>query len=213
MVQSPIIQASDVTLYEVEKRFGLQSIQDEAFFQTWLNEAPELTKEERHRLDRVKQQYLYLEKRPVLEEIVKMVVLSPLLDLAGFYDPPFFVTAEEAISLEDDVNGDIIRGKIDILVLQDKFWFAVIETKRPNADVMISRPQILTYMMASHHFDRPIFGLMTNGREAVFIQLKQQPTLQYSLSKSFSLSNPGNEFYEVLRGLKVVGQMLNPQPE
>jgi hypothetical protein len=39
-------------------------------------------------LDRVKTELLYLNKYPMLEDLVKMVVLSPLLSLAGFYKPP-----------------------------------------------------------------------------------------------------------------------------
>ncbi len=89
-----------------------------------------------------------------------------------------------------------------------EFWIAIIETKRTKADVMVALPQTLVYMMASPNLEKPIFGLIINGREAVFIKLSRDNQAEYSLSKSFSISNPGNEFYDVLRGLKKMGQML-----
>lgn len=86
MTQS--IAARKVKLHDLKIRFGLQQTQDEAFFSEWLTGLPELTEVERHALDRIKRNYLYLLEYPVMESIVKMVVLSPLLDLAGFYEPP-----------------------------------------------------------------------------------------------------------------------------
>ncbi|EAW35708.1 type I restriction endonuclease [Lyngbya sp. PCC 8106] len=208
MNKAPVIPASNLTLYDVETRFNLEFLQEDSFFLTWLDEIPELTPEEKQRLDRVKQQYLYLAKREMLEEVVKIVVVSPLLDLAGFFNSPFSIAAEREVQIDDEFKGDSIRGKIDFLVFQGEFWIAIIETKRTKADVMVALPQTLVYMMASPNLEKPIFGLIINGREAVFIKLSRENKAEYSLSKSFSISNPGNEFYDVLRGLKKIGQML-----
>lgn len=208
MNKTPVIPASNLTLYDVETRFNLEFLQEDSFFLTGLDEIPELTPEEKRRLDRVKQQYLYLAKREMLEEVVKIVVVSPLLDLAGFFNSPFSIAAEREVQIDDEVNGDSIRGKINFLVFQGEFWIAVIETKRTKADVMVALPQTLVYMVASPNLEKPVFGLMINGREAVFIKLSRENKAEYSLSKSFSISNPGNEFYDVLRGLKKIGQML-----
>ena len=57
----------------------------------------------------------------MLEGSVKMVVLSPLLELAGFYAPPFLVRAEEAIEIAEEEDGEIIKGQINILVVQNQF--------------------------------------------------------------------------------------------
>ncbi|ERT04624.1 type I restriction enzyme R domain protein [Lyngbya aestuarii BL J] len=208
MNKTPVIPAYNLTLYDVETRFNLEFLQEDSFFLTWLDDIPELTPEEKRRLDRVKQQYLYLAKREMLEEVVKIVVVSPLLDLAGFFNSPFSIAAEREVQIDDEVNGDSIRGKIDFLVFQGEFWIAVIETKRTKADVMVALPQTLVYMVASPNLEKPVFGLMINGREAVFIKLSRENKAEYSLSKSFSISNPGNEFYDVLRGLKKIGQSL-----
>lgn len=203
------IQAKNLTLHEVQEKFGLQLVQDDPFFEDWLNELPELTTGEKQRLDRVKAQYLYLSARPLLEVIVKMIVLSPLLDLAGFYAPPFYITAEEEVQISEEVEGEVIKGRIDIIVLQSEFWVTVIESKRPQLDVMQALPQALTYMMDNPHPEKPAFGLISNGREVIFIKLTTQSTLTYALSKAFSILNPGNDLYDVLQGLKKIGQIIN----
>ncbi|MEB3342857.1 hypothetical protein [Okeania sp.] len=53
----------------------------------------------------------------MVEDIVKMVVVSPLLDLAGFDLPPFYTNAESSIEIEDRDKELIIRGIIYVLVL------------------------------------------------------------------------------------------------
>lgn len=71
----------------MKTKFGLQRVEHEQFFRGWLDELP-LTAVERQALDRVRRNYLYLLEYLVIEGIVKRAVLSPLLDLAGFYEPP-----------------------------------------------------------------------------------------------------------------------------
>ncbi len=86
MVQT--IQALDISLYELEEKFGLQLVTNADFFTEWTNDLPSLNDAESLSLERVKSNYLNLtQRRPMSEEAVKMVVLSPLLDLAGFYQP------------------------------------------------------------------------------------------------------------------------------
>ncbi|MEL7359433.1 MAG: hypothetical protein AAFN40_23220, partial [Cyanobacteria bacterium J06560_6] len=91
------IAARKIKLHDLKARFGLQLTQDEAFFTEWCEDLPPSTAEEQRALDRIKRNYLYLLEYPVMESIVKMVVLSPLLDLAGFYEPPFRVDGERNI--------------------------------------------------------------------------------------------------------------------
>lgn len=84
-----------MTLGELSNRFGLELTEDEQFFQEWQIELPELTATEKQRLDRVKSSFSnLLEYPPLLEDTVKMVVLSPLLDMADFYLPPFHIKSE-----------------------------------------------------------------------------------------------------------------------
>jgi len=99
------------------------------------------------------------------EEAVKMVVLSPLLDLAGFYQPPLRLKDFIEISAEDE--GAIVKGSIDVLVIQKRFWVLVIEAKSTKFDVLIALPQALAYMLNDPNPNQPNFGLLVNGREFV----------------------------------------------
>ncbi|MFN6068222.1 MAG: hypothetical protein ACK45T_13820 [Pseudanabaena sp.] len=48
-------------------------------------------------------------------------------------------------------------------------------------------PQALTYMMANPYSDRPMFGLVTNGSEFIFLKLQHQDSLKYAESDLFSI--------------------------
>ncbi len=158
MVQ--IIQGQNVTLAYLKENFALKKSEDEQSFPEWFDNLPGITELEKQYLDRVKTNYLsLLENAPLLEEAVKLVVLSPLLDLAGFYRPPFYIATEASIEISEDViigNGDktaeekeVIKGKIDVLVIQNKLWLLVIESKRSTFSVTKAIPQALTYLYAS----------------------------------------------------------------
>ena len=138
-----------------------------------------------------------------------MVTLSPLLSLAGFYDPPFYTTLEESVEVVSEDGSEVVRGQIDVLVLQNAIWIVVIEAKSIQYDVMVALPQALTYMLASPSQKQQPFGMITNGREFRFIRLNQEPSNpSYTLSKVFSLSESENHLYEVLQILKSLGQMV-----
>jgi hypothetical protein len=206
MVQT--IQARDLTLYDLKAKFGLKLADSVQFFREWLDDLPELTDLERQYLDRVKANYLHLAERPMLESIVKMVVLSPLLDLAGFYRPPFRVNAETSIQISAEDEGEIVRGQIDVLVVQDRLWVLAIESKGTKFSVREAIPQALAYMLASPNTDNPTFGLATNGDQFIFIKLLKQDTLLYALSDDFSLLRRENELYGILSVLKRLGKLL-----
>ena len=59
--------------------------------------------------------YLHLAERPLLENTVKMVVLSPLLDLAGFYQAPFDIDSEYEVSvpISAEDEGVIVKATLD----------------------------------------------------------------------------------------------------
>lgn len=206
MVQA--IQAKDLTLYDVEKKFSLKAADDVQFFREWLDDLPELTDLGKQSLDRVKANYRHLSKYPMLEDIVKMVVLSPLLDLAGFYCSPFRITAEVPVQISGEDEGEIVRGRIDVLVIQEQFWMLAVESKGTKFSVTEAIPQALAYMLASPNADQPTFGLVTNGNQFIFIKLLKQDMPLYALSDDFSLLRHENELYGVLRVLKRIGKLL-----
>lgn len=205
MVQT--IRAEKVMLYDLETIFKLSLSEDDQFFHEWREDLLEINELEKQQLDRVKASYLNLNKRPMLEDMVKMVVLSPLLNLAGFYLPPFYSTSEKAVELVDEDEGVVVRGKIDVLILQDKLWVVVIESKQVGFSLEAGIPQALAYMLASPQPEKPLFGFVTNGSNFIFLKLIRQESPYYALSDEFNLRR-GNDLYTVLGILKRLSQLL-----
>jgi hypothetical protein len=207
MVQT--FQAKNVTLGELSDRFGLELTEDEQFFQEWQIDRPELTAAEKQRLDRVKSSFSnLLEYPPLLEDTVKMVVLSPLLDMADFYLPPFHIKSEPSIEITTEDEGMIIRGQLDVLALCKQVWVVAIESKNAEFSLEAGRAQLLSYMLANPQSEAPTFGILTNGSSFRFVKLVQQPKPQYALSRLFDVFNPGHDLYQVLQILKYLGQRV-----
>lgn len=205
MVQT--IPAAEVTLRELKQAFGLQQTQDPTFFFEWSETHASLGETEQQLLDRVKADFVELmEDPPMLENSVKMVVLAPLLDLAGFYHKPFRIETETSVELELEDEGRVIRGRIDVLVLKKRFWLLVIESKWSDFAVTRAIPQALTYMLGNLETTHSTFGMITNGNEFLFLKASRQPIAEYANSKLFSLVNPNNDLYMVLQVLKRLGK-------
>ena len=204
-----VIQASELTLHDVKAKFNLQRVEDEQFFPEWQDDLPQATDAEKQWLDRVKANFLYLAEYPMHEEIVKMVVLSPLLSLANFYSYPFRPVAEKPVEIVFEDEAETLRGRIDVLVLHQNLWVTVIEAKRKQLNVLEGIPQALFYMMNRPTIREPLFGLITNGSEFVYLKLMQPDSPRYGLSRLFSLINPGNDLYTVLGVLKRLGEVVN----
>ena len=206
MVQ--VIQSKDISLDELQVQFNLQvSLQDD-FFSEWQDNLPALTELESQQLKRVQSNYINLSGRKTFsEEAVKMVVLSPLLDLAGFYQAPFAIQTEESIEVMATDDDIILRGNIDVLVIRQQFWVLVIESKSTRFDVLTALPQALAYMLSNPAQKRPLYGLLVNGREFVFVKLIQQPEPIYARSFALSIERD-NELQQVLEVLKVIRQKI-----
>ena len=201
------IPARDISLYELEEKFGLQLSTDSNFFTEW-TEIPTLADGEKQAIARVKSNYLNLSKHRLMsEEAVKMVVLSPLLDLAGFYQPPFEIETETSVEISAEDESFIVKGNIDVLVVQKRFWVLVIESKSSKFDVMTALPQALTYMLDCPNAAQPTFGLLINGREFVFIKLIQQEHPWYERSDALSIERD-SELQQVLSILKRFGELI-----
>jgi predicted type IV restriction endonuclease len=203
--------ADTVTLRQLQQAFGLQHTADPAFFPEWQGATTELTTAEQQTCDRVKANFTALMAEPPrLENSVKMGVLSPLLDLAGFYRPPFRLETETSIDIELTEQGLRIRGRIDVLVLQERLWLLVIEAKRSDFAVTRALPQALAYLLSNPDVAPPTFGLITNGNEFLFLKATRHPTAQYANSRLYALINPHNDLHEVLSVLKGLGAAIAP---
>mgnify|MGYP005845354483 CR=1 FL=1 len=198
------------SLSEVEVKFGLKRSQDQSFFSEWRAELPELTEAEIKALNTIQRRLEYHRAEgDLLEEAVMLLVASPLLEAAGFYDPPFLMKAEAAVELTVDDGEEILRGWIDVLILQAQFWALVLESKKTTISIRSALPQILAYMMANpNQSTQPLFGCLTNGDDVLFIKLINQPNAQYDLSRVFTLYTLSSEFSAVLQILKHIGQVI-----
>ena len=204
-----VIPASQVSIALLEERYGLRETTQPDFFGEWTQGLGSLTELEKQYLDRVKTHFKRLLKNPpLLENSVKMVVLSPLLDRAGFYDDPFHIRSEVSVDIAAEDEGQMIRGRIDVLVLKDRFWILVLEAKRSDFDVNVAMGQALAYMLANPESEQPTFAMVSNGQSFLFLKLTKTPQPQYANSRLFSLVNPGNDLYEVLKVMKRIGQVV-----
>ncbi|YAF97935.1 MAG: type I restriction endonuclease [Nodularia sp. CChRGM 3473] len=206
MVQ--VTQGKDITLAQLIDDFGLQLAQEPQFFLEWQQDLPELSDLEKQLLNEVKAEYLHLSKYPVLEPVVKMVVLSPLLRLAGFYQPPFYIVSEQEVEVSSEDEGTIVRGRIDILVFHPPFWVLIIEAKRAQYSLEIAIPQALAYMLSNLDSEKPRYGFISNGREFQFIKLTKQGTPRYALSYTLSL-NRDEDIYTVVKVLKHLAHLAS----
>jgi len=205
---SQTIRASDISLHDLETKFGLQLAVDEQFFSEWQTDLPEITDSDKQIINRVKESYFNLIKYPpLLENTVKMAILGPLLHIAGFFSYPFHTKSEYSIKVSHKDGDVIVEGKIDILVLKEQFWVMVIESKQAAFSIEAGLAQILAYMLANDNQDKPCFGMITTGGSFAFIKLVKGKAPQYALSKVFELRNPGNELYTVLSVLKRLEQV------
>ncbi len=210
------MRAGDVTLHDLGVRFGLQLTKDATFFLEWHTELPEISEQEKQQLDRIQASYLHLvSQTSMVEDVVKMVVVSPLLYLADFFLPPLSIQSEVAIQLAIADAELAIEGKIDILVLHNRLWILLIESKRAAASIEVGLPQLLAYMLASPNPVQPVYGMITNGGSFVFLKLVQGPdATYYALSRIFEMRNPGNDLYPVLAVLKHLKHLvLQEQPD
>ncbi len=201
MVQT--IQAKDITLRDLITIYGLELIEDNQFFREWQDDLPEITDLDKQLLDRVKAGYInLLNYPPLLEGVVRMAVLDPILFIAGFYLSPFHVKAEKSVEIAVEDEGVLIKGQIDVLVLREQLWVMVIESKQASFSIEAGLAQILVYMLATPHPEKPCFGMITTGGSFIFIKLVQGETPQYTTSNFFEIRNRGNELYKVLSILK-----------
>lgn len=206
MVQTIAI-SEKTTLKYLRERFDLERTNDADFFQEWQPEQVPLTDTETAVLERIRQRYFHqLDESMMLENGVKMMIVSPLLELAGFYDPPFRCRFEPPVDVAIDTGEEVLNGRIDALVVQNQLWVWVLEAKRTTFSLSLGIPQALAYMLTNPLKTQPTYGLLCSGESFLFLKLQLQPTPVYGLSQHFNILNQG-DLEIVLQGLKHIGQL------
>jgi hypothetical protein len=206
----PTLIAKEATLAELRDRFGIVRSANPDFFSEWLVPEAAIAAAEKTALDRVQQNYLsQLEAQSLNEETVKMVVVSPLLDIAGFYRYPFTIDSEVSIELQEiDESGVVLTGWIGTLIVRHQVWILVVESKRSRFSVQTAVPQALSYLLAKPQTALPGYALITNGGEFLVIKLLGSTPPEYDFSDTFSLLNRGNDLVKVLAILKQIATSL-----
>lgn len=209
MIQTYPISQTITTLEALEQKFKLSPTDNELFFQEWQQDLPELTDQEKETLEQIKRRFLRHRKRVSLTEgVINQLLISPLLTLAGLYDEPFYVTTETSVELEIEEEEEILRGRIDTLIIAQQLWVLIIESKSTIA-FPVALPQIMTYMMANPNPQIPVYGLIGNGDEFMFIKMLTQGVPQYDFSNIFSLLLPQrNQLEDILQILKQIAKIM-----
>ncbi|MCL2923907.1 MAG: type I restriction endonuclease subunit R [Trichodesmium sp. MAG_R04] len=194
---------------DVEQRFNLSPTDNDIFFQEWQQGLPQLTAQERENLDQIQRRFLRHRKRSSLAVgVINQLLISPLLTLAGLYDEPFYVTTEASVELEVKEKDENLRGPIDTLVIAQQLWVLIVESKSTIA-FSVALPQLMTYMMANPYPERPVYGMIGNGNEFMFIKMLTEVNPQYDLSNIFYLLLPRrNQLYDVLSILKQIAKIM-----
>ncbi len=209
MVQTYPISKTITTFADLKQRFNLSATDNDLFFREWQQDLPDLTVQEMETLDRIKQRFdRHREQEALSEGTVNQLLISPLLTLAGLYDDPFYLTTEAGVELEVEANDEILRGRIDILIVAQQLWVLVVESKS-SLSFTLALPQAMTYMMANPNPQRPVYGLITSGDEFMFIKMLTDDVPQYDLSNVFSLFLPRrNQLRQVLSILKQIANII-----
>ncbi|MEP0914759.1 restriction endonuclease subunit R [Leptolyngbya sp. GB1-A1] len=206
MVQ--IIQAKTVTLRTLIDDFGIQFVDDQSFFREWQGNLPEVSDLEKEQLRRIRDGFVnLLNYPPLLEGVIRMSVVDPLLFLGGFYLPPFHVRSEPSIEIQTEEEDILITGSLDTLVLKDRLWVLVVESKRASYSVEAGLAQILAYMMASPNPDQSCYGMITSGGSFMFVKLDKENLPRYAVSKLFGIREL-DDLISVFAILKRLGQLV-----
>jgi hypothetical protein len=202
-----------LSLADVRERLGLQISLEQEFFLEWQEDLPDLAEAETQQVNRLKTRFAaHRDRGTVAEGAVDKLLVSPLLDLVGFYEPEFEIQTEKSVEFALSDGDEVLRGRMDTLIVRDHFWVLVIEAKR-TIMAALAVPQALTYMMCTPH-PCPAYGLVSNGEEFIFLKVVAAPTPQYSTSKLFATFFPphSQELHMVVRVLKRMKEIAIDPP-
>jgi hypothetical protein len=190
-MQTLAVTEAITMIAEAERKFGLSRSESSNFFTEWYDQLPVINPSDRANLEILWRRYIYHRSGGhLLESTVMLLLVSPLLTIAGLYDPPFWIKAEESIAINVSDSEETLQGRIDVLVLHDRLWIIVLESKKTMLSIWSALPQTLAYLMASPNGGgthpagtRPTIAMLTNGDDIVFVKLEGK---QYGMSQVLS---------------------------
>lgn len=206
-----ILNAKNLTLRQIHQLLHLEQ-QFDGSFTPWLSLEP-LTDFEQQELTQIQADFrAYLIDGKVLEGQIKLLVIAPLLRLAGFYRSPIKISLEldiaEIVVEDEDTK---ITGRLDILAVNKEqptatdiaFWLLVIEAKNSAINSLEGLPQLLTYAHSSLKHQESVWGLTTNGMQYQFILMRRGTPQTYQQMPLLNLMDTDSAI-QLLRVLKAI---------
>jgi hypothetical protein len=190
------LEASQLSLNDVRRLLKLEEREGDAFTDFFSLEP--LSELEQQEILKIRTDFRrYLSAGKVSEELVKFLVLSPLMRLAGFFDIPIVLTMEDSIPIEVEDGDTLIKGRLDVLAVNQpdaevaaaQFWILVVEAKNSAIDPWAGLPQLLTYAYKSLQQQSSVWGLTTNGRNYQFVYLTRGNPCTYQILPDLSLTD------------------------
>ncbi len=213
MVQTLAISKAMTTMAQVQARFPIEYATDADFFPEWTQDLPVLTEADRIQIIHIQQRFIEHRNRGSLPEgTVDKLMISPLIDLAGLYDSRFTIRTESSVEIILEDRGEILQGRMDTLILNDRLWVLVVEAKNSTFSLSVVLPQLLTYMLSpSQNNGISRFGLVTNGEEFRFIKLNLESSkILFDLSQVLSIMPPTRS--QLPQVVQVLKSLANQSP-
>jgi hypothetical protein len=160
----------------------------------------------------------HLEAGKVSAKLVKFLVLSPLMRLAGFFDIPIVLTMEDSIPIEVEDKDILIKGRLDILAVNQpdaelaatQFWILVVEAKNSTIAPLAGLPQLLTYTYKSLQQQSSVWGLTTNGESYRFVRMTRGNPCTYQILPELNLIDKDRSLL-LAQVLKAICKLQNVQ--
>ncbi len=214
------LNAKNLTLKQVHQFLNFEE-QFNGSFTPLLSLEP-LTEFEQQELSQIRADfYDYLIEGKVLEGQIKLLVIGPLLRLAGFFHSPIKISLEQdidAIVVEDEDTK--ITGRFDILAVNKEqptatdiaFWLLVIESKNTSVNSFEGLPQLLTYAHQSLQPQELVWGLTTNGMQYQFVLIRQgdPPTYQQMPLLNLMEYESAIQLLQVLKAICKLQNLVSP---
>ena len=190
------LEASQLSLNDVRRLLKLEEREGDAFTDFFSLEP--LSELEQQEILKIRTDFRrYLSAGKISAKLVKFLVLSPLMRLAGFFDIPIVLTMEDSIAIEVEDGDTLIKGRLDILAVNQpdaelaaaQFWILLVEAKNSAIDPWAGLPQLLTYAYKSLQQQSSVWGLTTNGRNYQFVYLTRGNPCTYQILPDLSLTD------------------------
>ncbi|MEG3974636.1 restriction endonuclease subunit R [Microcoleus sp. herbarium8] len=211
------LEASQLSLNDVCRLLKLEEREADAWNDFFYREP--LSEFEQQELVKIRNNFRrYLAAGKVSEELVKFLVVSPLMGLTGFFDVPVVLTMEDSIPIEVEDEDTLIKGRLDILAVNGpdaeigatQFWILVVEAKNSAIAPLTGLPQLLTYAYKSLQQQSSVWGLTTNGESYRFVRVRRGNPCTYQILPELNLIDKERSLL-LAQVLKAICKLQNVQ--